>query len=45
MLGWEGSVNWNYSRGKLQIAVPDLNPANMPCAYAWVFQVQNVLDK
>ncbi len=43
LLGYEGEIPWRFSSGLLRIEPPDLNPAQVPCAYAWVFRIGGVL--
>lgn len=43
LLGSVASVNSRFSKGTLSINIPQINPGNSPCDYAWVFKVDNVL--
>jgi len=39
MLGYGGEVSWKYGSGLLKIEAPELNPAEGPGLYAWVFRI------
>lgn len=41
MLGYNGTVKYALSSGKLTITPPSLNPATTPGNYAWTFKVTN----
>lgn len=43
MLGYNGKVKYSVSGNKLTITPPGINPANIPCQYAWVFKIGNSL--
>jgi alpha-L-fucosidase len=41
MPGFAGPVRIKKNGGKLVITAPEINPANMPCQYAWVYKVSS----
>ena len=43
LVGSDATVSSTYKNGKLIIKVPNINPANNPCNYAWVFKLEGVL--
>jgi alpha-L-fucosidase len=43
MLGLDTPIVSSYKNGKLVIKIPNINPANMPCNYAWVFKIESAL--
>ncbi|MCE5347383.1 MAG: alpha-L-fucosidase [Bacteroidales bacterium] len=45
MLGYNGKVKYSASGNKIAITPPVITPANIPCQYAWVFEVKNSLKE
>ena len=43
MVGLNAPITSNYKNGKLIIKIPNINPANNPSNYAWVFKLEGVL--
>jgi alpha-L-fucosidase len=43
MVGLDAPVVSSFKNGKLNIKVPNINPANNPSNYAWVFKLEGVL--
>ena len=44
MLGYKGNVEWKSGKtGGLTITVPVIPINKMPCDYAWVFELSNLL--
>ncbi|HKL31607.1 MAG TPA: alpha-L-fucosidase C-terminal domain-containing protein [Tangfeifania sp.] len=43
MLGLDFAVKTKKSGSALVISTPEINPANNPSPYAWVFKIENVL--
>lgn len=43
MLGFNAIVSSRFSKGKLTIKAPAMNPCNQPCQYAWVFKLKDAL--
>jgi hypothetical protein len=43
MLGLDIPIISSYKNGKLVIKIPNINPANIPCNYAWVFKLEGAL--
>jgi alpha-L-fucosidase len=39
LLGYHGTVEWKTSKGGVVIIPPYVNPATVPCDYAWVFKI------
>jgi alpha-L-fucosidase len=39
LLGSKILVSGEFSKGKLYISAPEINPGNIPCEYAWVFKI------
>ncbi len=39
MLGYDGRIRYSASRNRLRITPPDVNPANNPSPYAWVYKI------
>ncbi len=39
LLGYDGTVKWHTSEDGISIQPPSVNPANVPCDYAWVFRI------
>jgi alpha-L-fucosidase len=42
-LGYDTKVNWKISEEGMIIQPPALSPATIPCSYAWVFKIENVV--
>ena len=44
MLGFNGSLKWKAGQsGGLTVAIPAIPFDKMPCRYAWVFKLKNLL--
>ena len=44
LLGYNGKVKHSLTGNKLTLTPPSINPATMPCNYAWVFKISNCFD-
>ncbi|MFC2167994.1 alpha-L-fucosidase [Acidobacteriota bacterium] len=42
LLGYKGNVVWKKNSETLVILPPSVNPANIPCQYAWVFRINHI---
>jgi alpha-L-fucosidase len=42
LLGYDGSVTWDTTDDGVIIQPPNVNPATVPCDYAWVFKVSGM---
>lgn len=43
LLGYKGEITWSPRGGQgLEIQLPVLNIGQMPCQWAWVFQLDNL---
>lgn len=40
MPGYNGKIQYLYKNGVLNITAPPLHPGNIPCNYAWVFEIE-----
>lgn len=43
LLGYEGVVEWQAMEDGVHIQPPPINPATVPCDYAWVFKISDCL--
>ena len=43
LLGYDGVVQWQTAEDGMSIQPPHVNPATVPCDYAWVFKISDVL--
>jgi len=44
LLGYDGAVEWKMTEEGMRIQPPAVNPTTVPCDYAWVFRISNVLE-
>jgi alpha-L-fucosidase len=42
LLGHEDAVSWKFGSNTIEIDAPGVNPATIPCPYAWVFKVSEL---
>ena len=42
-LGYNGAVKTSFSKNALNVVPPIVNPASIPCQYAWVFKLEGAL--
>jgi alpha-L-fucosidase len=45
MPGYAGKIRFRQKNGRLAITAPALNPGNMPCRFAWVFKLENGIQR
>ncbi len=43
LLGYDGVIKWQTTEDGIRIQPPAVNPAMIPCDYAWVFKISDVL--
>jgi alpha-L-fucosidase len=43
LLGYDGAIKWQTTGDSIRIQPPAVNPATIPCDYAWVFKIFDVL--
>jgi len=39
LLGYNGAIKWQTTENGMSIQPPPVNPATIPCDYAWVFKI------
>jgi alpha-L-fucosidase len=45
MLGYEGNVQWQMVEDGMHVKPPAVTPATVPCDFAWVFKITDVLGQ
>jgi alpha-L-fucosidase len=43
LLGYKGDVKFTHKNNTLTIIAPSVNPSNIPCQYAWTYEIVDAL--